>query len=79
MMPRPVGETERSEARSAAVGQRSQAQRCLVEGLEGRLGEQEPALKEGLTQLRLAFVQINSAMGPAQRGNGDERTTGPTD
>ena len=52
---------------------------CLVEGLEGRLGEQEPALKEGLTQLRLAFVQINSAMGPAQRGNGDEHTTGPTD
>jgi hypothetical protein len=49
---------------------------CLVEGLAGRLGDQEPALKEGLTQLRLAFVQINSAMGPAQRDNGDEHATG---
>ena len=34
---------------------------CLVDGLEGRLGEGEPALKEGLTNLRLAFVQIDGA------------------
>src|SRR3954467_5400462 len=29
----------------------------LVEGLEGRLGDEEDALKEALGQLRLAFVQ----------------------
>ncbi len=34
---------------------------CLVDGLEGRLGEGEAALKEGLTNLRLAFVQIDGA------------------
>jgi hypothetical protein len=30
----------------------------LVEGLEGRLGEEEPAMHEALAQLRLAYVQI---------------------
>jgi hypothetical protein len=30
----------------------------LVEGLEGRLGDEEDALKEALGQLRLAFVQV---------------------
>ena len=34
---------------------------CLVDGLEGRLGEGEDALKEGLTNLRLAYVQIDGA------------------
>ena len=34
---------------------------CLVDGLEGRLGDGESALKEGLTNLRLAFVQIDGA------------------
>jgi hypothetical protein len=34
---------------------------CLVDGLAGRLGEGEGALKEGLTNLRLAFVQIDGA------------------
>jgi len=34
---------------------------CLVDGLEGRLGEGERALKEGLTNLRLAYVQIDGA------------------
>ena len=34
---------------------------CLVDGLEGRLGEGEGALKEGLTNLRLAYVQIDGA------------------
>ncbi len=29
----------------------------LVEGLTGRLGENEPTLKDALTQLRMAFVQ----------------------
>ena len=34
---------------------------CLVAGLEGRLGESEDQLKDGLSQLRLAFVQIDGA------------------
>jgi len=33
----------------------------LVTGLEGRLGEAEEPLKDGLSQLRLAFVQIDGA------------------
>jgi hypothetical protein len=33
----------------------------LVEGLAGRLGEPESQLKDGLAQLRMAFVQIRSA------------------
>jgi Domain of unknown function (DUF1844) len=37
---------------------------ALVEGMEGRLGEQETTLREGLAQLRLAFVQIQSAPTP---------------
>ena len=40
---------------------------AVVEGLAGRLGEEEEHLKEGLTQLRLAFVQLHTATsaGPA--------------
>jgi hypothetical protein len=34
---------------------------ALVEGLGGRLGEAEDSLKEALSQIRLAFVQITSA------------------
>lgn len=34
---------------------------CLVEGLSSRLGEQGPALEEGLAQIRLAFVQIQGS------------------
>jgi hypothetical protein len=34
---------------------------ALVEGLSGRLGEQESQLSEALAQLRLAFVQIRAA------------------
>jgi hypothetical protein len=52
---------------------------CLVEGLEGRLGDQEVTLREGLAQLRLAYVQINTAMGPGQGGNGDEAATRTTE
>jgi hypothetical protein len=33
----------------------------LVSGLEGRLGEAEEPLKDGLSQLRLAYVQIDGA------------------
>ena len=34
---------------------------ALLDGLAGRLGPEEPALREALSQLRLAFVQISSA------------------
>lgn len=33
----------------------------LVEGLTSRLGEEEAQLREGLTQLRLAFVRLGGA------------------
>ena len=34
---------------------------CLVDGLKGRLGEAEEPLKDGLSQLQLAYVQIDGA------------------
>jgi hypothetical protein len=33
----------------------------LLDGLRGRLGEAEPSLRESLSQLRLAFVRLESA------------------
>ena len=35
---------------------------AVVEGLEGRLGEDEATLVEGLAQLRLAFVQMKKGL-----------------
>ena len=32
---------------------------ALVDGLPGRLGVEEPAVKEALAQLRLAFVEVS--------------------
>jgi hypothetical protein len=49
------------------------AMSAVVEGLEGRLGESEPQLLEGLSQLRLAYVQIDGA----QRAAGDAAGTAP--
>jgi hypothetical protein len=40
---------------------------ALVDGLAGRLGAAEPALREALAQIRLAYVQIG---GTADAGNG---------
>ncbi len=34
---------------------------ALVEGLSGRLGEEEQSLRDGLGQLRLAYVQLSNA------------------
>jgi hypothetical protein len=34
---------------------------ALLEGLEGRLGEAEKTLTDGLAEIRMAFVQIASA------------------
>ena len=39
------------------------AMAALVEGLAGRLGPEEPTLKDALAQIRLAFVQIRAAAG----------------
>ena len=36
---------------------------ALVEGLAGRLGGAEPQLRDGLAQIRLAFVQVSAARG----------------
>jgi hypothetical protein len=38
----------------------------LLTGLEGRLGEAEPSLKDALSQLRLAFVQLDGVERSAQ-------------
>ena len=35
---------------------------CLVEGLEGRLGDEEATLKLALGNIRIAFVQIKDAL-----------------
>lgn len=40
---------------------------ALIEGLAGRLGEEEGQLRDGLAQLRMAFVQIKAA---AETGGG---------
>jgi hypothetical protein len=47
----------------------------LLDGLQGRLGEAEPSLRESLSQLRLAFVRLEdnertAAENPANVGNG---------
>ena len=38
----------------------------LVEGLAGRLGDQEQQIREALAQLRMAFVQIKSGTVPGE-------------
>ena len=35
---------------------------CVVEGLEGRLGDEEATLKLALDNIRIAFVQIKDAL-----------------
>ena len=41
---------------------------ALLDGLQGRLGEAEPALLESLSQLRLAFVSLEGAEKSAAEG-----------
>lgn len=44
---------------------------ALAEGLEGRLGPDGEALQEGLTQLRMAFVQVSrGATGGSEQPEG---------
>ena len=51
------------------------AMASLVENLEGRLGEPEQSLRDALSQIRLAFVQISGASGSA---DGETSPTGTT-
>lgn len=46
---------------------------CLVEGLEGRLGPDERSLREGLSQIRVAFVRLQAA---GTAGDGAEQQGG---
>jgi hypothetical protein len=41
---------------------------ALLEGLKGRLGESEPTLLQALSQLRLAYVQLEGAERAAAEG-----------
>jgi Domain of unknown function (DUF1844) len=50
------------------------AMAALVEGLTGRLGEPEPALRDALAQIRLAFVEIS---GSAADGSAPDESGGP--
>lgn len=43
---------------------------ALLEGLTGRLGEPEPQLREGLAQLRMAFVTVRQGMQAATQAQG---------
>jgi hypothetical protein len=43
---------------------------ALVEGLAGRLGEAEKALRDGLAEIRMAFVQVHSAERARHSGGG---------
>ena len=40
------------------------AMAAVVEGLAGRLGDQEQQLKDALAQLRMAYVQLQGASTP---------------
>lgn len=41
---------------------------ALVDGMAGRLGEAEPQLKDGLGQLRMAYVEIAKTAGEDDAG-----------
>lgn len=52
---------------------------AVVEGLDGRLAEAEPQLKQGLAQLRMAFVQIRAANLGAPGAPGAPGTATPSE
>lgn len=49
---------------------------ALLEGVGSRLGDQEESLRDGLTQLRLAFVQIGAGGAPATGAGGTGEAEG---
>ena len=42
------------------------AMAAVVEGLQGRLGENEATLRDALAQLRMAYVQLHTAEAPSE-------------
>ena len=50
---------------------------AVVDVLRDRLGEAEPSLREGLSQIRLAFVQIDQSRAEATNPPGSEPAGGP--
>jgi hypothetical protein len=48
----------------------------VVERLEGRLGENEPVLRDALAQLRLAFVQLQGGAAPGGEDADDDEGDG---
>ena len=44
---------------------------ALVEGMTGRLGDAERSLRDGLAQIRMAFVQVHNAERARLAGGGD--------
>jgi hypothetical protein len=48
---------------------------ALVESLQGRLGEPERSLRDGLAEIRMAFVQIASAERSRQSSSGNQAPT----
>jgi len=48
------------EPNLAEAGLAIDAMAAVVEGLSGRLGENEPTLREALGQLRLVFVELSN-------------------
>jgi hypothetical protein len=50
----------------------------LLDGLQGRLGETEPSLRESLSQLRLAFVQLEGGERTAAENSANVGNGGPT-
>ncbi|MGH9138524.1 MAG: hypothetical protein ACRD0G_16005 [Acidimicrobiales bacterium] len=47
------------------------AMAAVVEGLEGRLGENEAVLRDAVAQLRLAFVQVRAGAGGGEAEGAD--------
>jgi hypothetical protein len=43
---------------------------ALLDGLVGRLGDDEKSLRDGLAEIRLAFVQIHKAARAREGGTG---------
>jgi len=54
------------------------AMAAIVEGLAGRLGDDESTLTDGLAQIRLAFVQLKAAVEAAAAGVPAPEGTGPS-
>jgi hypothetical protein len=50
---------------------------AVVDGLGDRLGDAHPQLSEGLSQLRMAYVQIHRASQAAAGGGGPDGEAGP--